>query len=168
MPRLFLLLLLLIPATSFSQPKISLESLVAQVYEQPCDLPLMEASQDTLVAKRYLKTLEKRTGRIFQRTEVGYILLIPRRLGTYTLWVQMDSLGIRHMTEAWYIDNDTQLSQKYADLLGNMLDGRGEPVEDASDYALWESYRDPNCGSAMVVLVKDRSQRFISRRVWFR
>ncbi len=145
---------------------INIESLVAQVFLHTCDRPLIEASLDPKEADRYIKSLEKRSQRVFQSLDVGLVMIVPRRDMTYTLWIERDSLGIRHITEAWYYKDTNQLDDRYSQMLGQMLDNRGEPQEDAWDYAMWDPQQ--NCGQAMIVLVQEKKEQFITRRVWFR
>ncbi len=150
-----------------SYPKYqSVEKVIERAFTS-CPEDLIWASGDVNDAQDYLKKIEKLSSRKFELLDIGYTIVVPQSYGSFTLWIELDTIGIKHLTEAWYYHNPSQLEEKYDLMLNTMLDIHGEPVEEDWDYAYWEGLH-PSCGDVMILFQFEPKGSFISRRVRFR
>lgn len=152
---------------AFPKKPIALDRLVDSLFKDPCDQKLLRASKDPKEALKLIRSLEHQSGRVFDNSPEGFLNIIPVSGGSWTLWIQLDSIGLKNITETWYYNDTKNMVSDYETLFQKMLTDNGEPLEDDYDFALWEGYL-PNCPRTMLLIEHVDKYDFISRRVMFR
>ncbi len=154
-------------AQSITSKASRIEGVIAPLFQGKCIPNLLDASRDTIDALHFIRAIEKVSSYKFELLDVGYTLIIPNRHGSWTLWIQLDSIGIKHITESWYYNDIRKLDHDYQSIFNTMLGFYGEPNEDNWDYAYWDPIH-LRCGDIMLLREQNQEHNFICRRITFR
>jgi len=139
----------------------------------PCIKDLEYPARDSIQAIKFLRELSKKTGiklRNIKRKnnkENEFIITHKDKKFTWSLWVEVGSKGISHITETWQTKNEGLLRKKFFETFSVSFDYWGDPTEENEDdtWFAWDK-NEYGCGKLMVTL-EYSTYTFVSRRIEF-
>ena len=164
----FLSLNVLIAKPKFNKEKLSQE--IERIISTPCSISDIYA--DTTKTKRFIKQLEKKYSFSFKRYEsrkkdtYDYVFLSQQGNVLWSIWLSISKSGIEHITETWQTVSTVILHTNFYKSVRVMYPKWSDPVEEHNDFYMWDG-SDYGCGSAMITMINDSTNSFVSRRLEF-
>jgi hypothetical protein len=158
-----------------AKTKQTLQQKIKALVTMPCSKEFNEIKNDSIKSTLFIQKLEKETGLKFEvyskekSSEVGttdYVLVLPKKSATWSIWFSINSKGIRHITESWQSDSEIILQSKLYESIKEIIETKGyfDEVDENNTFFIWnETPKD--CGKTMITLVRNKDISFISRRI---
>lgn len=153
-----------------NQEKVSKE--FERIISTPCSIDEY-IHTDSIRSLKYIKNIEKKYSFKFNKykndkksNSHDYIYISQIADVSWSIWIAIGSQGIEHITETWQTKNATKLYKKLYETVRIMYPTWGDPVDQTNEFYVWDG-NEFGCGTAMITLVNDKFNNFVSRRVDF-
>lgn len=167
-------LIILTALTLSGQPSKRLQNKIKVILSEPCSKEIELIKDDSIKSAEYIRKIEKEIGLQFetysnkQSSEIGttdYVLLIPGKSITWSIWFSLGSKGIRHITETWQSTSELLLQTKLYESMKQTMIKKGyfDEVNEEQTFFVWNK-NSLNCNKTMVTIVRDKGAPFVSRR----
>ena len=152
------------------QEKLAKE--VERIISIPCSIDEY-IHTDSIRSLKYIKNIEKKYSFKFSKykndkksNSHDYIYISQIADVSWSIWIAIGSQGMEHITETWQTKNATKLYNKLYETVRIMYPTWGDPVDQTNDFYVWDG-NEFGCGTAMITLINDKTNNFVSRRVEF-
>lgn len=152
------------------QEKLAKE--VERIISIPCSIEEY-IYKDSIRSLKYIKTLEKRYSFSFSKfkndrksNSHDYVYISQIGDVSWSIWIAIGNQGIEHITETWQTKNITKLYKKLYETVRIMYPTWGDPEDQTNEFFMWDG-TEYGCGTAMITLINDENNTFVSRRTDF-